>query len=311
MFSGLQVSFSLCFYLEGTVKSLFLSPGTKWNSNGSQGLMFLQMSPEKNKEEGGGEDWHFSPTHRHLWTITLGLFLIVSPSSTKHQLKISIFFLQRGVWLANILVCFSWKGWGQTLLPGGSLPSQAFTGTVGTAELAGHTHVPTHVAQGGVQKDTHLHVKLCNHIGRTDPVQPQSCNLISICKNPLRHKASNDTNGTQHGDTVQACGNNHRPRTQNDWFFPIQHMFYLDVCIFPPFSVSQAYLFLVEHRQISLIPECYVKSHLSEKEKMDSLEYKQAILWNSHIPNNSQNLTPVHLVTEQAKYIWTLFSPRF
>lgn len=34
---------------------------------------------------------------------------------------------------------------------------------------------------------------------------------------------------------------------------------------------------------------------------MDSLEYKQEILWNSHISNNGQNLTPVHLVTEQAK----------
>lgn len=29
-------------------------------------------------------------------------------------------------------------------------------------------------------------------------------------KNPLWHKASNDINGTQHSDTVQACGSNHR-----------------------------------------------------------------------------------------------------
>lgn len=97
LFSGLEDSSSQYFYLEGAVKSLFLSPGTKWNGNGSQGLILRDQPRDKQWGKAGISPRHTGTFEQEHWAY-FSLRLLPTPSSSfKYP------FLQGGVWLVSLL----------------------------------------------------------------------------------------------------------------------------------------------------------------------------------------------------------------
>lgn len=133
--------------------------------------------------------------------------------------------------------------------PGGWLTSQAIVGTSGAAGLAGH--VPTHTAQEGSLEGCstpsvptwhwqHLLIKV--------PVL-QSHQHIQKTHSGIKHLMTLMAHSTvirsRHVEIITG------PEPRMTDFFPIQHMFYLDVCFFPPFllSVSQTIIWFWGNRE--------------------------------------------------------------